>query len=133
MFTLEQIQSAHSRIKNGSEYPKYVAEIKRLGVVSYTYYVGDGHTEYLGAENYRLSSAASPSTRTIAEIPSAARFRAQLIANQKGETTFPEFCADCAKTGVSKWVADLVALTCSYYSLDGAVVYVEEIPTQRSV
>lgn len=128
MFSLEQIQTAHSRIKNGSEYPKYVAELRRLSVLSYIYFVADGHTEYLGTGNYQLSSAASPTIRKVSETLDASEFRSQLVANQSGKTTFLEFCGDCAKAGVSSWVADLSALTCSYYSLDGSLVYVEAIP-----
>jgi len=132
MFTLEQIQSAHARIKNGSEYPKYVQELKALGVLSYTYFVADGHTEFWGAGNYKIASPASLAIRPISEVVNALGFQAQLIANQKGQTTFPEFCDDCAKTGISQWVADLSALTCAYFSLDGALILVEKIPALHS-
>jgi uncharacterized protein YbcV (DUF1398 family) len=31
MFTLEQIKQAHSKVKSGADFPKYIQEIKILG------------------------------------------------------------------------------------------------------
>lgn len=31
MFTLEQIELAHSKVKSGAEFPRYIQEIKELG------------------------------------------------------------------------------------------------------
>ena len=45
MFTIEQIQSAHSKVKSGADFPKYIQEIKALGVTSYETYVEDGRTD----------------------------------------------------------------------------------------
>ena len=127
MFTLEQIHAAHSRTKSGAEYPQYVAELKALGVLRYTHFVADGHTEFQGSEGLPISSAASPTIRVIAREGDAAGFRTQLVANQKGATSFAEFCSDCARTGVATWVADFASMTCTYYLLNGTVVLVEEI------
>ena len=49
MFTIEQIKEAHAKVKSGADFPKYVKEMKTLGVVSYDHYVADGHTNYYGA------------------------------------------------------------------------------------
>jgi len=35
MFTVEQIESAHGKVKSGADFPNYIQEIKKLGVVSF--------------------------------------------------------------------------------------------------
>lgn len=32
MFTVEQIEEAHSKVKSGTDFPNYIQEIKNLGV-----------------------------------------------------------------------------------------------------
>ena len=32
MFTLKQIKAAHSKVKSGADFPKYIADIKKLAV-----------------------------------------------------------------------------------------------------
>ena len=49
MFTLDQIKSAHSKVKSGADFPAYIREIKELGVTYYEAYVADGHVDYHGA------------------------------------------------------------------------------------
>ncbi|MBK7094740.1 MAG: DUF1398 family protein [Saprospiraceae bacterium] len=46
MFTVEQIESAHSKIKSGAEFPKYIQEIKEIGVIAFETWVIDSHTNY---------------------------------------------------------------------------------------
>ena len=48
MFTVEQIESAHEKVKSGADFPNYIQEIKKLGVLSFETWVFDGHTEYFG-------------------------------------------------------------------------------------
>ena len=35
MFTIQQIKEAHSKVKSGADFPKYVHDIIALGVTSY--------------------------------------------------------------------------------------------------
>jgi hypothetical protein len=32
MVTIEQIKQAHNKVKSGADFPKYIQEIKKLGV-----------------------------------------------------------------------------------------------------
>lgn len=32
MFTVEQIKTAHSKVKSGADFPAYIQDIKKLGV-----------------------------------------------------------------------------------------------------
>jgi hypothetical protein len=56
MFTITQIEEVHSRVNSGADFPKYVKELMKLGVTSYTTYVDNGHTEYNGI-NHTLPSS----------------------------------------------------------------------------
>ena len=33
MFTIEQIETAHSKMKSGAEFPSYINDIKQLGAL----------------------------------------------------------------------------------------------------
>ncbi len=44
MFTVEQIKTAHSKVKSGADFPAYIQDINKLGVASYETFVTDGHT-----------------------------------------------------------------------------------------
>ena len=57
MFTLKQIEEAHSKVKSGTDFPKYIQEIKTLGVNEFETWVKDSHTEYYGENGYKTSSA----------------------------------------------------------------------------
>lgn len=46
MFILEQIKTAHSKVKSGADFPKCIQDLKQLGVAYYETYVEDGHTDY---------------------------------------------------------------------------------------
>ncbi len=128
MFTLDQIKAAHSKVKSGKDFPTYIAEIKQLGVLSYTTYVVDSHTEYSGAGNFRISSDAKYDALIISDKSSSEQFLNDLKTHQQGKTDYFTFCKDCAKSGVEKWVADLSNMTCTYFDKTGNEVLVEKIP-----
>ena len=46
MFTLQQIQDTHAKVKSGADFPQYIQDLKDLWVRSYTIFVSDGHAEY---------------------------------------------------------------------------------------
>lgn len=39
MFTVEQIEEVHEKVKSGADFPKYIQEIKQIGVVSFETWV----------------------------------------------------------------------------------------------
>jgi len=128
MFTLDQIKAAHSKVKSGKDFPNYIAEIKQLGVLSYTTYVIDSHTEYSGAGNFKISSDAKYDVLIISDKSNSEQFLNDLKAHQQGKTDYFTFCNDCAKSGVEKWGADLIKMTCIYYDKLGNELLVEKIP-----
>lgn len=128
MFTIEQIKSAHSKVKSGADFPAYIREIKALGVTHYETYVADGHTDYYGRDDYKTSSDAQYGLLTIAGIANKEQFKMDLKAHQQGKTDYPTFCSDCAISGIEKWVVRMDKMTCTYHDKRGNEILTEPIP-----
>ena len=56
MFTIEKIKKAHSKVKSCEDFPKYIQDIKQLGVHAFETWVIDSHTVYFGADGYQTKS-----------------------------------------------------------------------------
>jgi uncharacterized protein YbcV (DUF1398 family) len=128
MFTIEQVKAAHSKVKSGADFPNYVQDLIQLGVTGYDTYVADGHTDYFGKADYQVSSDAKYTTLTVAAVSDSATFTQDLKAHQAGKTNYPTFCADCAKSGIEKWVVNMATMTCTYFDKAANNVLVETIP-----
>lgn len=128
MFTVEQIEQAHGKIKSGSEFPKYIQDIKSLGVTSFETWVSDSHTDYFGENNYQTSSKPKYSDLTISTSANKTVFEDYLKQHQQGKTDYFTFCKHCAETGIEKWIVRLEEMTCTYYDLKGNEILVESIP-----
>lgn len=128
MFTLEQIKTAHSKVKSGADFPAYISAIKQLGVTSYETYVSDGHTDYYGKDDFKTSTEAIYDKLVIAENSNAEQFKMDLKAHQQGQTNYPTFCRDCAKSGVEKWAVRIDKMTCTYYDKTGNEIMTEIVP-----
>lgn len=128
MFTVTQIKEAHSKVKSGADFPKYIQEIKSFGVIGFTTWVKDSHTYYLGENDFKTSSKKVYEDLEISENLNLEKFVQQLKAHQRGETDYYTFCKDCAENGVEKWIVCLEKMTCIYYDTVGNEVLVEEIP-----
>lgn len=129
MFTLEQIKTAHSKVKSGADFPAYIQSLKKLGVTHYETYVVDGHTDYYGLNEYNVSSTAMYDVLTINIKSNAEQFKADLKAHQQGKTNYPTFCNDCAKSGIEKWKVSIHKMICTYYDKAEKEALVEIIPT----
>ena len=128
MFTVDQIEQAHSKIKSGADFPKYIQEIKALGVVAFETWVNDSHTEYFGENNFRTASKPKYAELIISENSDGENFKGRLKEHQQGKTDYFTFCKDCAETGIEKWIVNLNQMTCIYYDKIGIEILVEQIP-----
>jgi len=131
MFTIEQIQAAHSHVKSGADFPAYIQDLIRLGVTGYETYTRDGHTVYAGNDGLRIESDPIYNPLQVAAQSDKSRFQQYLKANQTGKTDFITFCNDSAASGIEKWVVDTVAMICTYFDKAGQKVLVEKIPTPK--
>jgi len=127
MFTIEQIKAAHEEVKTGEDFPKYIQDIKALGVKSFTTYVSDNHTEYHSVDGDSVQSPGMYGELPIADETNINEFMEDLAIHQDGQTGYNRFCQDCARSGIEKWVVDLDDMTCIYYDKAGSEVLVEEI------
>ena len=128
MFTIQQIQEAHSKVKSGADFPKYIQELIGLGVLSYDTFVADGHAEYSGPNGYKQESGAKYEPLTVDESGDTEKFKYYLKIHQQGETNYFTFCSHAAETGVNKWTVDLTKMICTYYDCAGNEMLVENIP-----
>jgi uncharacterized protein YbcV (DUF1398 family) len=128
MFTIEQLKAAHSKVKTGADFPRYVQEIKKLGLVRYEYLVSDGTTVYYGANNYHIKSEAKYAPMTISQTSSATALRHNISIHQQGQTDFLIFCRQAADAGIEKWVIDTEKMMCTYYDVQGNEMVAEPIP-----
>ena len=128
MFTIKQIEDAHSKVKSGADFPKYIQDIKQLGVVSFETWVFDSHTEYFGQNDYQTKSQAQYKELIIADKSDKNRFQQYLKIHQQGETDYMTFCEHCAQTGVEKWIVSIDKMTCTYYDKAGNDLLAEMIP-----
>lgn len=130
MFTVEQIQAAHSQVKSGADFPKYIQEIKAMGVKGFVTWVKDSHTEYFGGNNFSIQSKSKYDELIISDQSNKENFISQLKVHQQGKTDYFTFCRDCAEWGIEKWVVNLDEMTCIYYDKKSNVILVEKIPEQ---
>lgn len=128
MFTVEQIEEAHSKVKSGTDFPNYIREIKKLGVIAFETWVRDSHTEYFGENEFKTVSKPSYANLEIKAVCDPLKFRDYLKMHQKGETDYFTFCKHCAETGVEKWTVSLHSMTCTYYDMADNEILTEKIP-----
>lgn len=128
MFTTEQIKKAHSKVKSGADFPSYIKEIKAMGVAYYETYVSDGHTDYYGINDYKITSEARYDGLPISETVHREQFKLDLKSHQQGKTDYPTFIKMCAAFGIEKWKVCMSKMTCTYYDKAGSEILVEEIP-----
>ena len=100
MFTLKQIEEAHSKVKSGADFPRYIQKIKTLGVNGFESWVTDSHTEYYGQNGYKVSSSPMYENLKIENSSDPLKFKGYLSIHQKGESDYFTFCKHCAETGI---------------------------------
>ncbi len=128
MFTLEQIKSAHSKVKSGADFPAYIKELKDFGVIQYESFVMDGHTDFYGTNAFKMTTPVKYPELKVAETSNELQFKADLKAHQAGKTDFLRFCNDAANSGIEKWAVTMKDMRCSYFDKAGQIILVEEIP-----
>ena len=129
MFKLEEIKEAHSKVKSGADFPKYIQDLIKLGITRYDTFVSDGHTLYFGENNYQVQSEPKYSTLEVANVSNAEKFKHYLKIHQQGQTDYPTFCNHSCVTGVEKWTVDMNHMTCTYYDKANSQMLEEKIPT----
>ena len=133
MFTLNEIKTAHAKVKSGADYPAYVQEIIQIGVTGYETYLDNGNTIYYGHDHFRIESGPKYDLLLVNEQSDPDAFKTELKAHQNGKTDFPTFCNIAAHAGVQKWVVNTDAMTCTYFDNKGTAMLVESIPASSNI
>ena len=128
MFTIEKIENAHKKVKSGADFPKYIEEIKKFGVLSFETWTRDSHTVYYGKDNYTAQSQPQYEVLMVSKVSNIENFTFELKKHQKGETNYFEFCKNCAENGIEKWIVDLEEMKCIYFDMSGNEILTEMIP-----
>jgi uncharacterized protein YbcV (DUF1398 family) len=128
MFTIEKIHAAHAKVKTGADFPRYIKELKELGLKNYTNYVADGHTIYRGSDGYSQTGPAKYPEQVVKAQSSPEALKTAIKEHQAGKTDYLTVCRQAADAGVEKWIVDLDAMTCTYYDTAGNELMVEAIP-----
>lgn len=129
MFTIEQINDAHSKVKSGTDFPAYIQELIALGVKGYDTFVNDGHVEYVGADNFRAVATDKYDIITVAEHSNKERFLEFLMMHQEGYSDYLTFCKHAAQCGIARWRVDILEMTCTYFDLKNNSIIIEKIPS----
>ncbi len=128
MFTIEQIKATHAKVKSGVDFPAYIQEMKALGVTAYEHFVSDGHIEYYGVDDFKITADAKWPTMDFAEPESVEKLKQALSVHQQGQTDYPIFCSWAAEAGVEEWIINITGMTCTYYDKKNNEMLVEAIP-----
>lgn len=128
MFSIQQIEKEHEKVKSGADFPKYIQALKQMGIQSFQTLVKDSSTTYLGINNNTLTSEPQYEPLLIADEVAIDTFKTKLREHQQGKTDYYTFCSDCAVNGIEKWVMDLEKMTCVYYDKTGNDILTEQIP-----
>lgn len=128
MFTLQQIKTAHARVKSGADFPNYIQEIKSYGLKKYVFSVVNGATTYYGESGHQVMAPAIYEPQTINPIASSAELSHIIRIHQEGKTDFLTFCRQAAEAGVKQWVIDTERMLCVYEDIDGRQMIAEPIP-----
>ncbi|MET3125226.1 uncharacterized protein YbcV (DUF1398 family) [Arcicella rosea] len=129
MFTINQIKEIHSKVKSGADFPQYIQNLIVLGLTSYEHYVYDGHTKYVGKDNFQIESEAKYASLAISEEGNVEKLKYALKIHQAGETDYFTFCKQSAEAGVEKWKVDMQEMTCIYYDKQDITMVIEKIPS----
>lgn len=129
MFTIEQIDEAHKKVKSGADFPKYIQDLKNLWVTAYKVYVIDNHKDYYWKDDFKVISKWKYENLKIAKKYDKETFENALIEHQKWKTNYMQFCQMCAETWIESWFVCLESMNCTYYDINGNEVLVEEIPS----
>ncbi len=128
MFTLNTIKEAHSKVKSGADFPKYVKEIKELGMDYYDFFVVDGHAKYVQNNGDFIESPAIYENKNISNTSDSTLLKHIINIHQNGETDFLTFCEQSANAGVFIWRTDVTNMKVIYINKKNEDILIEKIP-----
>jgi uncharacterized protein YbcV (DUF1398 family) len=127
VFTLEQVEEVHERLGSAGTLPEYVRALAALGIDSYDSFVCDGHSEYAGSGDRRVTSGAAHASLAVAAESDHDGLVRHLERHEHGETSYLEMSKGLADSGIERWSVDTHAMTMTFYDSSGHALLVEQI------
>ena len=131
MFTKDQIEAAHSKVKSGADYPAYVQELKALGIISHEVKLIDGEWIFRGVGHRFVTFKNDVHVTSISPLVKPKHFKEILHHHQHGKTDYPTFCKEASECGVERWISDFESMTVTYLGFGNVVIDVEPIPSLK--
>lgn len=128
MFTIDQIHEAFSKVKSGEDFPKFVQDLKSIGITQYDNFSADGRTKYYGKNDFVLDGDSKYPSLVVNNESSAEKLKHAISIHQQGQTDYPTFCEQATESGVEKWTTDMIEMTVTYLDKQGQKLVVETIP-----
>lgn len=128
MFAAQQIKAAYAKVKSGADYPRYVQELRKLGVTRYDFVVENGVNVFYGNNGFSLEIENHYDCLRVDHRSSREKLQRAISTHQKGQTDFKAFRAQAADAGIEKWVSDLEKMQVLYYDKSGVLLLSEPIP-----
>ena len=129
MFTLQEIKDAHSKVKSGADFPKYVQKKKKMEMSHYDFFVADGHAKYVHNNGEFIESPAIYEAKNISSTSDATLLKHIIKIHQNGETDFMTFCQQSADVGVVLWRTDVTNMKVIYLNDKNEEMVVEVVPS----
>ena len=129
MFTIDQIHQAYKKVKSGADFPKFVQDLKEIGVTHYDNFVSDGRTIYFGQNGFIIHGDSKYSTIVVNDNSSSEKLKQAIAIHQQGLTDYPTFCKQAADSGVEKWTTNIIEMSVTYLDKRGLRLTVEKIAT----
>ncbi|MXQ48237.1 DUF1398 domain-containing protein [Streptococcus pneumoniae] len=100
MLNITDIQKGHETF-TGSDFPKLIQAFKEMGMVANTVSLEKGPVTYTDLVSDSVQQTGYQVHTLIALQADKEQAQADLKAHQSGQTTFPIFCEDMAKSGIA--------------------------------
>lgn len=127
MITIENIQNAYATMQTDNDFLALVQALESIGVKTFSFYVHNGSEIFTDIENNQVHLPEKYKSMEISNTVNQDEFEQSLKSHQKRETDFSTFLNDCAKSGVSFWIVDLLTKSCTYFDKNKQLIYQETL------
>ena len=127
-FTIEMIKTLKNDPEIRSSFPKFVQELKKIGVNKYEYLVESGVTKYYDEHENSIFSEDDIKINFINNVSSKEKLEKAIKIHQNGETDFQTFLKQAGEAGIIRWECDLAGMNVIYFDRNSNVIIQEKIP-----
>lgn len=127
MITVADLNDAFALMRSNGDFPMYVRAIANLGVIRYSTYVADGHSDFYGRDSHEVSTEPLHNFLQIAIKADTGELERLLGSYQSKSDISLDFFTACAMAGIKKWTIDIEAGICTYFDKTGLALRVEKI------